>query len=119
MFSAAICASRDLLLPHEAPRCLLRDFFFASLRADLVKEVQKSGRQDLTGGQTVAKSTDMPGVPWPQLSLYRVVNPTPSVVSNFCIAIANLVSSLKNQAVVEAKNTVLALATEAERRANR
>lgn len=187
-------------------------FLSALLHADLVKEVPKSGRQDLSEGQTVVKSTDVPGVPWPQLSLYRVVNAPPSVVSNLftdynaapsytpgliqaqviatnpdgtkdvrytvkvpviqrisyvvrntyqrqgenftvswkliqsplarrsdgalriepydgnrtllcytnlCVPITNLVSGLKNQAVVEAKNTVLALATEAERRANR
>ena len=89
------------------------------ISAELVKEVPKSGRQDLTGGQTVVKSTDMLGVACPRLSLYRVVNAPPSVVSNLCVAIANLVSGLKNQAVVGARNNVLALATEAERRANR
>lgn len=38
--------------------------------------------------------------------------------SNLCVPITNLVAGLKNQALVEAKNTVLSLATEAERRAN-
>ena len=182
------------------------------LRADLVKEVPKSDRHGLSAGQTVVKSTDMPGLPWPQLSLYRVVNAPPNVVANLftdydaaptftpglvqaqviatnsdgtkdvrytvkvpviqrtsyvvrntyqkqdenftvswkliqsplakksdgslriepyegnrtlmcytnlCVPITNLVSGLKNQALVEAKNTVLALATEAERRANK
>ena len=187
-------------------------FLSAFLRADLVKEVPKSDRHDLTAGQTVVKSTDVPGVPWPQLSLYRVVNAPPDVVANLftdydaapsytpglihaqvivtnpdgtkdvrytikvpiiqrisyvvrntyqkqgdnfsvswkllesplakksdgslriepyddhrtllcytnlCVPITNLVFGLKGQAVVEAKNTVLALATEAERRANK
>ena len=187
-------------------------FLAASLHADLMKEVPKSQRDELTEGQTVVKSTDVAGVPWPQLSLYRIVNAPPEVVSNLftdydsapsytpgliqaqviatnsdgtkdvrytvkvpviqrtsyvvrntylkqgdnftvswklvqsplakqsdgslriepydgdrtlmcytnlCVPITNLVSGLKNQAVVEAKNTVLALATEAERRANK
>ncbi len=38
--------------------------------------------------------------------------------TNLCIPITNIVAGLKDKAVVEAKNTVLALATEAERRAN-
>lgn len=184
----------------------------ASLHADLMKEVPKSQRDELAEGQTVVKSKDVAGVPWPQLSLYRIVNAPPEVVSslftdydaapsytpgliqaqviaansdgtkdvrytvkvpviqrtsyvvrnsylkqgdnftvswklvqsplakqsdgslriepydgdrtlmcytNLCVPITNLVSGLKNQAVVEAKNTVLALATEAERRANK
>jgi hypothetical protein len=186
--------------------------FSTGLRADLVKEVPKSQRDELAEGQTVVKSTDIAGLPWPQLSLYRVVNAPPSVVSdlftdydaapsytpglisadviatnpdgtkdvrytvkvpviqrtnyvvrntyqqqgsnftvswkllqsslakrsdgslriepydgdrtllcytNLCVPITNLVSGLKNQALVEAKNTVLALATESERRANK
>lgn len=186
--------------------------FSATLHADLMKEVPKSERDELTGGQTVVKSTPVAGVPWPQLSLYRIVNSPPDVVSslftdydaapsytpgliqaqviatnpdgtkdvrytvkvpviqrtsyvvrntylkqgdnftvswkliqsplakqsdgslriepydgdrtlmcytNLCVPITNLVSGLKNQAVVEAKNTVLALATEAERRATK
>ncbi len=196
---------------------ILLAFFLAvltatSLMADLVKEVPKSQRDELAEGQTVVKSTDVPGAPWPQLSLYRVVNAPTSVVAdlftdydaapsytpglisaqviatnpdgtkdvrytvkvpvlqkisytvrntysqsgpnvtvawkllqsplakqsdgslriepydgdrtllcytNLCVPVTNLVSGLKNQALVEAKNTVLALATEAERRANK
>lgn len=184
----------------------------AIVQADIIKEVPKSQRDDLAGGQTVVKSKDIAGVPWPQLSLYRVVNAPPSIVidlftdygsapsftpgllsaqviatnsdgtkdvrytvkvpviqktsytvrntyqqsganytvswkliqsplakqsdgslriepydgdrtlmcyTNLCVPITNLVSGLKNQALVEAKNTVLAIATEAERRANK
>ena len=190
---------------------LLVLFLSASLHADLLKEVPKSERDELAGGQTVVKSMAVPGVPWPQLSLFRVVNAQPDVVSNLftdyaaapsftpgliqaqviatnpdgtkdvrytvkvpviqrtsyvvrntyqtqgrnftvswkllqsplakksdgslriepygddrtimcytnlCVPITSLVAGLKNQALVEAKNTVLALATEAERRAN-
>ena len=186
--------------------------FGTTVFADLVKEVPKSQRDELAEGQTVVKSTDVAGAPWPQLSLYRVVNAPPWVVSdlftdydaapsytpgilsarviannpdgtkdvrytvkvpvlqkisytvrntyassgqtytvswkllqsplakqsdgslriepydgdrtllcytNLCVPITNLVAGLKNQALVEAKNTVLALATEAERRANK
>jgi ribosome-associated toxin RatA of RatAB toxin-antitoxin module len=182
-----------------------------SVEASMVKEVPKSQREELAGGQTVVKSTDIEGLPWPQLSLYRVVNAPPSVVSalftdyaaaptftpgilsaqviatnpdgtkdvrytvkvpilqkisytvrntyessdqcykvswkllqsplakqsdgslrvepydgdrtllcytNLCVPVTNLVAGLKGQALVEAKNTVLALVTEAERRAN-
>lgn len=181
------------------------------LLADLVKEVPKSQRDELEEGRTVVKSTDVPGAPWPQLSLYRVVNAPPAVVAdlftdydaapsytpgllsarvigtnpdgtkdvrytvrapviqktsytvrnsyersgsnytvswkllqsplakqsdgslriqpwgddrtllcytNLCVPVTNLVAGLKNQALIEAKNTVLALATESERRAN-
>ncbi len=196
----------------KSPVLFASVFFMAvSLMADLVKEVPKSQRDELAEGQTVVRSTDIPGLPWPQLSLYRVVNAPPSVVAdlftdynaapsytpgllnaqvvstnpdgtkdvrytvkvpviqrtsymvrntyrkqgnnytvswkllqsplakqsdgslriepydgnrtllcytNLCVPITNLVSGLKNQALVEAKNTVLALATEAERRAN-
>ena len=195
------------------PAALSLAFFLSAfLHADLVKEVPKSERDELIQGQTVVKSTDVPGAPWPRLSLYRVVNASPDIVSalftdygaapaytpgliqaqviatnpdgtkdvrytvkvpviqrtsyvvrntylkqgqnftvswqllhsplakksdgslriepygdnrtllcytNLCVPITNLVSGLKNQAVVEAKNTVLALATEAERRANK
>lgn len=186
--------------------------FGAITQAGIVKEVPKSQRDELSEGQTVVKSTDVAGAPWPQLSLYRVVNAPPSVVmdlftdyasaptytpgllsaqviatnpdgtkdvrytvkvpviqktsytvrntytqsgenysvswkllqsplakksdgslriepyeddrtlmcyTNLCVPITNLVSGLKNQALVEAKNTVLALAAEAERRANK
>ena len=176
-----------------------------------MKEVQRSDRDRLAAGQTVVVSTDMPGLPWPKLSLYRIVNAPPEIVanlfsdyaaaptyipgmlearviatnpdgtkdvrytvkvpvlqktsyvvrntfsksgqsysvswqllqspmakssdgslriepyaghrtlmcySNLCVPITNLVAGLRNQALVEAKNTVLAIATEAERRAN-
>ncbi len=182
-----------------------------SVQASMVKEVPKSQREELAGGQTVVKSTDIEGLPWPELSLYRVVNAPPSVVlalftdyasapsftpgilsaqviatnpdgtkdvrytvkvpilqkisytvrntyessdqsykvswkllqsplakqsdgslrvepydggrtllcyTNLCVPVTNLVAGLKGQALVEAKNTVLALVTEAERRAN-
>lgn len=196
----------------KSPATFCFVFLFAALlHADLVKEVPKSERDELAAGQTVVKSTDMPGLPWPQLSLYRVVNAPPDLVedlftdynaapsytpgllraqviatnpdgtkdvrytvkvpviqrtsyvvrntyqkqgddfmvswtlvqsplakrsdgslriqpygtdrtlmcyTNLCVPITNLVSGLKNQALAEAKNTVLALATEAERRAN-
>lgn len=194
----------------KAILCVL--FFASSVFADMVKEVPKSQRDELAEGQTVVKSLDVAGAPWPQLSLYRVVNARPSVVSdlftdydsaptytpgilsaqviannsdgtkdvrytvkvpilqkinytvrntysnsgetytvswkllqsplakqsdgslrvepydgdrtllcytNLCVPVTNLVAGLKNQALVEAKNTVLALATEAERRANK
>ena len=185
--------------------------FLPSLRGDLIKEVPRSERDRLVAGQSVVVSTDMTGLPWPKLSLYRVVNAPPAIVSNLftdyaaastyipgmlaakviatnpdgtkdvrytvkvpvlmkmsyvvrntfssngqsysvtwtllqsamakssdgslriepyaggrtlmcysnlCVPITNLVAGLKNQALVEAKNTVLAIATEAERRAN-
>ena len=181
------------------------------LKADLFKEVPRSDRDRLVAGQTVVVSTDVQGLPWPNLSLYRIVNAPPDIVmnlftdydsastyipgmlaakviatnpdgtkdvrytvkvpvlqktsyvvrntfstngttrsvswkllqspmakssdgslriepyagdrtlmcySNLCVPITNLVAGLKNQARVEAKNTVLAIATEAERRTN-
>ena len=193
------------------PAALFLAASLGSLNADLVKEVPRSERDELAAGTTVVKSTAVPGLPWPALSLYRVVNAPPSVVSNLftdyaaapkytpgllsadviatnpdgskdvrytvkvpviqktsyvvrntytrngddftvawklikspiakssdgslrvepypdnrsiicysnlCVPITNLVSGLKNEALVEAKNTVVALAMEAERRAN-
>lgn len=184
----------------------------APLKADLAKEVPRAERANLAAGQTVVVSTDVAGLPWPNLSLYRIVNSTPDIVanlftdyasapgyipgmlaakviatnadgtkdvrytvkvpvlqnmsyvvrnsfshnsqtytvswkllqsamakasdgslriepcgdnrtlmcySNLCVPVTNLVACLKNQALVEAKNTVLAIATEAERRANK
>lgn len=182
-----------------------------SARADLLREVPRAERDELAEGQTVVKTTDVPGAPWPEICLYRVVNAPPKVVAdlftdysaapsytaglldarviasnpdgtkdvrytvkvpviqrtsytvrnsykregqnftvswkllesplakksdgslriepydgdrtllcykNLCVPVTNLVSGLKNQALNEAKNTVLALAAEAERRAN-
>lgn len=192
---------------------LLLIFFgsFSYLSASLLKEVPPADSQELENGQTVITTKDIPGAPWPRLSLYRVVNAPPQVVAdlfsdysaapsyipgmldakvvatnadgtkdvrytvkmpiiqktsyvvrntfvkagqsyivswkllkspiakssdgslriepysdgrtlmcytNLLIPITNLVAGLKNQALVEAKNTVLAIATEAERRAN-
>jgi hypothetical protein len=184
----------------------------SSAAADLIREVPQSQRDELASGQTIVKSTEVADVPWPQLSLYRVVNAPPSLVAglftdydaapsytpnllgakviatnpdgtkdvrytvkvpilqkisytvrntyassgqnstvswkllqsplakqsdgslrvepygddrtllcytNLCVPVTNLVAGLKNQALVEAKNTVLALATEAERRATK
>ncbi len=184
----------------------------AQLQADLTKEVPRADRADLAAGQTVVVSTPVAGAPWPKLSLYRVVNAPPDIVSNLftdyaaapryipgmlsakviatnpdgtkdvsytvkvpvlqktsyvvrntfaqngqtytvswkllqssmakssdgslriepyddgrtilcysnlCVPVTNLVAGLKNQALVEAKNTVLAIATEAERRSNK
>jgi hypothetical protein len=181
------------------------------LRADLLSEVPKGDRGALLAGRTVVRSAEVTGAPWPELSLYRIVNAPPAVVadlftdykaapsyqpsliaadviatnadgsrdvrytvrvpviqktsyvvrnyyerqgdlftvrwkllkspvakssdgslriepsgesrtilcySNLCIPVTNLVAGLKNQALVEAKNTVLALAMESERRAN-
>lgn len=183
----------------------------AALQADLIKEVPRASRDELREGQTVVVSANVPGAPWPRLSLYRVVNAPPAVVarlftdydaapsytpgllaadvvntnddgskdvrytvkvpvlgrisytvrntyeksgddftvrwqllqsplakssdgslriepyedgrtilcySNLCVPVTNLVAGLKNQALVEAKNTVLSLAIESERRAN-
>ncbi|MDX2081046.1 MAG: hypothetical protein SFU53_09705 [Terrimicrobiaceae bacterium] len=184
----------------------------AMASADLMREVPRADRAKLEDGQTVVRSTDVPGAPWPKLSLYRVVNAPPSVVaelftdydaapdytpgmlnaevlttnpdgtkdvrytvkmpviqktsyvvrntyekegenftvswkllkspiakasegslriepfgddrtilcySNFLVPVTNLVAGLKGQALTEAKNTVLALASESERRANK
>ena len=45
-------------------------------------------------------------------------NRTLMCYSNLCVPITNLVAGLKDQALTEAKSTVLAIATEAERRAS-
>lgn len=57
--------------------------FFAvlSLHAGLLDEVQDQ-MGDLKAGQTVVKSEAVPGAPWPELQLYRIVNAPPKVINN-------------------------------------
>lgn len=50
--------------------------------ADLLKEVPESEMPNLTKGETVVKSREVPGAPWPELSLYRIVNAPPDVVAD-------------------------------------
>jgi hypothetical protein len=53
-----------------------------SLRADLLDEVPQDSRDALAAGQTVVKSENVKGAPWPRLKLYRVVNAPPKVVAD-------------------------------------
>jgi hypothetical protein len=46
----------------------------SNVRADLLDEVPQNARDELAAGQTVVKSENVPGAPWPRLKLYRVVN---------------------------------------------
>lgn len=52
-----------------------------ALHADLISEVPKASRADLAAGQTIVQSKDVKGSPWPELSLYQVVNAPPKVVA--------------------------------------
>lgn len=50
------------------------------LRADLLSEVPKAERAELAEGEVVVESKAIAGKPWPELSLYQVVNAPPKVV---------------------------------------
>lgn len=51
-------------------------------RADIFSEVPKADRAELADGEVVVKSKTIAGKPWPELSLYQVVNAPPKVVWN-------------------------------------
>lgn len=51
------------------------------LQADLLDEVPAASRADLAAGQVVVESSKVPGAPWPQLSLYQVVDAPPKVMA--------------------------------------
>ena len=56
----------------RAPLCLLIAMLLLSnARADLLDEVPQNARDELAAGQTVVKSEDVKGAPWPRLKLYR------------------------------------------------
>lgn len=56
---------------------------FASVAwAGLIDEVPANGRDELAQGQVVVKSKTVPGAPWPQLSLYQVVDAPPEVLAD-------------------------------------
>lgn len=48
----------------------------------LIDEVPNQARDELAQGQVVVKSKTIPGAPWPQLSLYQVVDAPPEVLSS-------------------------------------
>jgi len=52
------------------------------VRADILSEVPKADRAELAEGEVVVKSKTIAGKPWPELSLYQVVNASPKVVWN-------------------------------------
>lgn len=49
-------------------------------RAGLIDEVPSQATDELAAGQIVVKSKNTSGAPWPQLSLYQVVNAPPAVL---------------------------------------
>jgi len=49
-------------------------------RAGLINEVPSQAQDELAAGQVVVKSKNVAGAPWPQLSLYQVVNAPPAVL---------------------------------------
>lgn len=52
------------------------------IQAALINEVPAYAQDELSAGQFVLKSKDVPGAPWPQLSLYQVVDAPPAVVAD-------------------------------------
>jgi hypothetical protein len=66
-------------------RCALVFFFLiggfvVSLRAGLLDEVPDEALDDLKSGEVVVKSKTVPRAPWPQLSLYQIVEAPPAVM---------------------------------------
>lgn len=67
--------------------CKLTPFFVilgmaSAAWAGLIDEVPGNGRDELAEGQIVVKSKTIPGAPWPQLSLYQVVDAPPDVMED-------------------------------------
>jgi len=52
----------------------------AMSRAALIDEVPSQAVDELAAGQVVVKSKNVAGAPWPQLSLYQVVDAPPAVL---------------------------------------
>jgi hypothetical protein len=50
--------------------------------AGILSEVPKSQQAQLAAGEIVVQSRDVPGAPWPELKLYKVVDAPPSVVTD-------------------------------------
>ena len=57
-------------------------FLSASLRAGLIDEVPSNARDELADDQVVVKSKNVQGAPWPQLSLYQVIDAPPEVLKD-------------------------------------
>jgi hypothetical protein len=51
-------------------------------RADLLDEVPQYAHDELAAGQTVVKSENVSGAPWPRLKLYKVVDAPPQIVAD-------------------------------------
>ena len=71
-----------IVMGLRAPVLLLTAMFVLSdVRADLLNEVPQDARDELAGGQTVVKSENVQGAPWPRLKLYKVVDAPPQVLT--------------------------------------
>jgi hypothetical protein len=68
---------------HRAWLCVVAIVFLrVPLQAGLLDEVPSNARDELAAGQVVVKSKTVAGAPWPQLSLYQVVDAPPEVMKN-------------------------------------
>jgi hypothetical protein len=56
-------------------------FILSEVRADLLDEVPQDSRAELAAGQTIVKSENVAGAPWPRLRLYKVVNAPPQILA--------------------------------------
>ena len=71
-----------IVMGLRAPVLLLTAMLVLSdVRADLLNEVPQDARDELAGGQTVVKSENVPGAPWPRLKLYKVVDAPPQILT--------------------------------------
>jgi len=62
--------------------CSIAMLVLSDLSADLLSEIPQYGRDELAAGQLVVMSSAVPGVPWPRLKLYQVVDAPPKVVAD-------------------------------------
>ena len=54
----------------------------APVRAALIDEVAPGSLKELAANQVVVQSTKVAGAPWPQLSLYQVVQASPKIMTD-------------------------------------
>jgi hypothetical protein len=72
--------SHIVMNPHAMVFLLTAMLILSDVRADLLNEVPQDARDELAGGQTVEKSENVPGAPWPKLKLYTVVDAPPQIL---------------------------------------
>jgi hypothetical protein len=68
-------------LPNALSVIAAVSLFSGTLQAGLIDEVPPGSLKELAANQVVVQSTKVAGAPWPQLSLYQVVQASPKVMT--------------------------------------